>query len=144
MLTWTKKKLVCILTEGYLHVFTLFSRVFYDHFPGKALRILASKRTKWKNAANTLIWRKYAQNTYISQMSIYYVFVLCDQVYTIWGTFCTIPLPGVYAKCHKAKLIVDYLNNFSRIVQYLLHFYPAKEYIIGIHRIYLIKSWGSL
>lgn len=29
-------------------VFTLFSRVFYDHFPGNALRILASKRTKWK------------------------------------------------------------------------------------------------
>ena len=84
-------------------VFTLFSRVFYDHFPGNALRILASKRAKWKNAANTLIWRKYAQNTFISQMSIYDVFVLCDQVYTIWGTFCTIPFTRVICQMSQSK-----------------------------------------
>lgn len=117
--------------------FTIISREKRSGFwlqnaqSGKMLQI----RSFGENMLKTLTYHKWA-----------FIMFLCyvTKCTPSGGHFAPSPLPGVYAKCHKAKLIVDYLNNFSRIVQYLLHFYPAKEYIIGIHRIYLIKSWGSL
>ena len=75
-----------------------------------------------------------------AKVGMWWVQPRSDQLSTIWGTSFTMGI----SKIHKAKLMLDYLNNFPWIIHYLLPSYPAKEKCNIHYRVYLIKSWGPL
>ena len=121
-------------------------RVFTGVFPdisgsihGKTMSgFLASKRFKthkvqkcqeWVQVRSSNLDITCSKSLHISNEHLHACIIYVTKYRPSGGHLAPSPLLGVHAKCHKAKLMVDYLNNFSRIVQYLLHSYPAKQYI---------------